>query len=167
MARPTLSCLSQRLLDARNNRAELYSDHLGHAGNRVLIWRVDQFSSTSKATSLLPVIQILVESGCLYMLFLLADLVALVLESPALLFLNQIVSPITSICFFLIIVRVGLSKHGSSAKASEPWPSMGSVNVRHEFSIHRELRSELSVMEGGDVIPMNKIDGASLSQSDA
>ncbi|KZT57499.1 hypothetical protein CALCODRAFT_483170 [Calocera cornea HHB12733] len=130
------------------------------------IWRIDRTSSKSKTTSLLPVIRIVVESGCLYLAFLCAYLVALVLESPALLFLNQIVSPITSIAFYSIIVRVGLSKYGGSSttlRASESGP--GSMAVHHEFSGHRS-GNRLSVMKNGEMIGMKEMENSSSLQLD-
>ncbi|EJT98364.1 hypothetical protein DACRYDRAFT_96555 [Dacryopinax primogenitus] len=90
------------------------------------IWTIDRASRQAKGdASLLPVIKIVVESGSVYMVFLLAYLVALVLQSPALLFLNQVTSPITSISFFLIMVRVGLSKQGTS-HTTNPVPNPAS-----------------------------------------
>ncbi|KZO99342.1 hypothetical protein CALVIDRAFT_378393 [Calocera viscosa TUFC12733] len=130
------------------------------------IWKIDRASPKSHEMSLLPVVQIVVESGCLYTSFLLAYLVALVLESPALLFLNQIVAPLTSIAFFLIIVRVGMSKHGgpsTTSQDSEPGPS--SIAANHEFIIRRtEQREELSTMEDEEMFRMKEMDTSSSSR---
>jgi len=133
------------------------------------LWRVNRAASRYKQSSFVPVIRILVESGAIYALLLLAFVLVLATGLPESALVMQLISPTIGITFSLIIVRVGLDLTGDKqtttrASGGDTRPSQ-TINI----SVRRDVESEATVQvddisgfeDGKDIFAMRRLDSVS------
>ncbi|KAI0700197.1 hypothetical protein BC835DRAFT_1221431, partial [Cytidiella melzeri] len=87
------------------------------------IWTVNQSITQWRTTDRLsPVLRVVIESGALYSLTIIAAIITFALKSPGVYVLLDMISPIISIVYNMIIIRVGLTSDrilgGSSASGA-------------------------------------------------
>ncbi|KAA1467252.1 hypothetical protein DENSPDRAFT_900457 [Dentipellis sp. KUC8613] len=88
----------------------------------ILAWRIWQINtqvnrnSPATRSSLMPVIFVIVDAGILYSVSLLSALICFVSKSNGQYILLDMIMPIISIAFYMVIVRVGVAKVGPPSR---------------------------------------------------
>jgi len=81
------------------------------------IWRIDRSVSRVRATQgpLRPLLEVVIDSGVLYSVTLLAALSCFVAKSTGQYVVLDMVMPIISIAFYMVIIRVGIAKTSNNS----------------------------------------------------
>ncbi|KAI0339753.1 hypothetical protein BDW22DRAFT_1361354 [Trametopsis cervina] len=92
------------------------------------IWTINRETSNYRMTDRLsPVLRVVIESGAIYSLTIIAAIITFAIQSPGVYVLLDMISPIISIVFNMIIIRVGIASKrilsGNSAQDSNIVPS--------------------------------------------
>lgn len=109
------------------------------------IWHISRRSAQYRSRNILtPALRAVIESGALYSVAITCALVLFVVESPAVYVLLDMLSPIISIVFNLIIITVGMAfdKHGTGAvigNAGSTYP--GSPGTTRDYAYGRNRMS--------------------------
>ncbi|KIM81615.1 hypothetical protein PILCRDRAFT_821390 [Piloderma croceum F 1598] len=112
------------------------------------IWSIDRQTLSVRVTKshLRPILSVVIDSGLLYSFTLVAALVCFTLESHGQNIILNMISPIISIAFFMVIIRVEISQNRNNTRF-EDQSTLGGGNMGN----HRRTSSNDSVY------PMNGI----------
>ncbi|KAI9061068.1 hypothetical protein FKP32DRAFT_1613257 [Trametes sanguinea] len=115
------------------------------------IWMTNRRISGMRQNSLLPVVRVIADAGILYSVTLTAALACFVQKSNGQYLVLDIVTPIISITFYMVIIRVGLAEtHRSSG------PGSHSFGEQHNLS--QGIASRGGVGEPrAQALPMNRL----------
>ncbi|KAI0631505.1 hypothetical protein C8Q77DRAFT_141002 [Trametes polyzona] len=97
------------------------------------IWTVTRRSAQYRSTDFLgPVLRVIIESGAIYSVTITAALISFVVKSNGVYVILDMISPIISIVFNMLIIRIGLASGRSilalSTEATQPtWVAAGSA----------------------------------------
>ncbi|KAH9933985.1 uncharacterized protein BXZ73DRAFT_45914 [Epithele typhae] len=117
------------------------------------IWTIARRSAQYRANSIFtPVLRVIIESGAIYSMTITAALIAFVVQSPGVYVILDMISPIISIVFYMLIIRVGLagerarsSNNDSSTHRNTTWPSSGRGARRTDGSyVMQDLKVEIT-----------------------
>ncbi|KAI0750585.1 hypothetical protein BC629DRAFT_1556430 [Irpex lacteus] len=106
------------------------------------IWTINRSTTQWRTTDRLsPVLRVVIESGALYSLTIIAAIITFALKTPGVYVLLDMISPIISIVYNMIIIRIGLASDrilagsGGTAHDSLPPPSPTRTSERaHRMS---------------------------------
>ncbi|KAI9573135.1 hypothetical protein HD554DRAFT_1145995 [Boletus coccyginus] len=123
------------------------------------IWHVDRMnkrlSASHRRSQLRPILHILVDAGLIYSLTLLVALICFVSQSNGQFVMLDLVTPIISITFYMVIIRVGLASRtnrisniprGNTSTDDDP----GSAERRRRTQVHVMTLTESKVDHGQD-----------------
>ncbi|KAL7279004.1 hypothetical protein ACG7TL_006836 [Trametes sanguinea] len=115
------------------------------------IWMTNRRIARMRQNSLLPVVRVIADAGILYSVTLTAALACFVQKSNGQYLVLDIVTPIISITFYMVIIRVGLAEtHRSSG------PGSHSYGEQHNLS--QGIASRGGVGEPrAQALPMNRL----------
>ncbi|KAG9309611.1 hypothetical protein JVU11DRAFT_10272 [Chiua virens] len=109
------------------------------------IWYVDTKTSRIQATrksQLRPVLRVIIDAGAIYSVTLLIGLICFVTRSTSQYVVLDTVTPIISITFYMVIIRVGLANRAIQTGASVPL-SVGYASI--DTSAERRRRMHVQV----------------------
>ncbi|KAH9902812.1 hypothetical protein C8Q73DRAFT_22660 [Cubamyces lactineus] len=120
------------------------------------IWKSNRRTSRMRQGSLLPVVRVIADAGLLYSAMLTAALACFVQKSNGQYILLDIVTPIISITFYMVIIRVGLAAtHRSTDHHSSASVDVVSGHLHHSRG-HSGSRSGGG---GGRVLTVGELEG--------
>ncbi|KAN0082388.1 hypothetical protein V8E55_008183 [Tylopilus felleus] len=107
------------------------------------IWYVDHKATRLRAhqSQLRPILHVLVDAGAIYSLTLLVALVCFVTGSNGQYVMLDMVTPIISITFYMVIIRVGLAARATQM-TNLP---LGNISVDHSLSAERRRRTQVRI----------------------
>ncbi|KAI0091385.1 hypothetical protein BDY19DRAFT_622471 [Irpex rosettiformis] len=94
------------------------------------IWKINKSTTPWRTTDKLsPVLRVVIESGALYSLTIIAAIITFALKTPGVYVLLDMISPIISIVYNMIIIRIGLTSNRILAGSSS---AVGNSNSTHD-----------------------------------
>ncbi|KAI9573136.1 hypothetical protein HD554DRAFT_1146001 [Boletus coccyginus] len=109
------------------------------------IWYINRkltrLGASSGGSQLRPILQILVDAGAIYSVTLLVALICFVIQSNGQYVVLDMITPIISITFYMVIIRVGLATRAGQTTH----PSLGNASVMMDRNIRSEQRHGMRV----------------------
>ncbi|KAI0768085.1 hypothetical protein BD413DRAFT_605555 [Trametes elegans] len=117
------------------------------------IWQTNRRTSRMRQSSLLPVVRVIADAGLLYSITLTAALACFVQKSNGQYIVLDVITPIISITFYMVIIRVGLATTSRSHEHS-----VSTVPGTHGRSLSHGGGRVLTVGElESQTLPMNRL----------
>ncbi|KAI0086917.1 hypothetical protein BDY19DRAFT_893960 [Irpex rosettiformis] len=108
------------------------------------IWRVNQRTTQWRTKDhLSPILRVVIESGALYSLTIIAALITFVIQSPGVYIILDMISPIISIVYNMIIIRIAIVSDGLLDERGDSAHSSGSRSLRSLDRIRRNQNSNV------------------------
>ncbi|CDO71834.1 hypothetical protein BN946_scf184939.g58 [Trametes cinnabarina] len=115
------------------------------------IWTTNRRVAKLRQGSLLPVVRVIADAGILYSVILTAALACFVQKSNGQYLVLDMVTPIISITFYMVIIRVGLA---DSHRSTDP----GSSSYAHQHTMGQGIGSRGGAADTrGQAVAMNRL----------
>jgi len=118
------------------------------------IWYVDRKATRLRAnhrhSQLRPILHILIDAGLIYSLALLVALICFVCQTNGQYVMLDMVMPITSITFYMVIIRVGLATR-TSAMTNIPLGNMSTDDDRGSTERRRRTQAHVTTLTASKV----------------
>ncbi|KAH9896054.1 hypothetical protein C8Q73DRAFT_824055 [Cubamyces lactineus] len=116
------------------------------------IWITDRRVARMRQDSLLPVVRVVVDAGVLYSITLAAVLGCFVQKSNGQFFVLDLICPVISITFYMVIIRIGLAESQRSSEF-DSGSGLGAAHHRASFINGRSRAGG----QRGQVVPMDRL----------
>jgi len=124
------------------------------------IWKIDRSVAESRtSSSLIVVLRVVLDAGALYSVTLLSALIPFICKSDGQYVVLDMITPIISIAFYMVLIRVGLSRAANSSDITRPSPSAVRARASTDSTTHDHYPmkpievhiSELTEMRGSEI----------------